>query len=144
MIRAFSAEDIDSIMDIWLEGNIQAHKFIPASYWKHNYNLVRSLISEAEVYVYESIAENNGIAGFIGLQDSYIAGLFIKKDARSKGIGKQLLDFVKQQKQRLSLHVYKQNERAVSFYLREGFAIYSEDIDETTGAIEYEMHWNRS
>lgn len=144
MIRAFSAEDIDSIMDIWLEGNIQAHKFIPESYWTHNYDLARSLISKAEVYVYENIAENDGIAGFIGLQDNYIAGLFIKKDARSKGSGKQLLDYIKQQKQHLSLHVYKQNERAVSFYLREGFAVYSENLDEATGAIEYEMHWNRS
>lgn len=144
MIRIFSSEDINSIMGIWLEGNIQAHEFIPESYWTHNYDLVRSLISKAEVYVYENIAENDGIAGFIGLQDNYIAGLFIREDARSKGIGKQLLDFVKQQKQHLSLHVYKQNERAVSFYLREGFAVYSENLDEATGAIEYEMHWNCS
>ncbi|MED9872881.1 MAG: N-acetyltransferase [Eggerthellaceae bacterium] len=144
MIRIFSAEDINSIMDIWLEGNIQAHEFIPERYWTHNYDLVRSLISEAEVYVYENVTESNSIAGFIGLQDNYIAGLFIREDARSKGIGKQLLDFVKQQKQHLSLHVYKQNERAVSFYLREGFAVYSENLDEATGAIEYEMHWNCS
>lgn len=41
----------------------------------------------------------------------------------------------------LSLGVYQKNKRAVSFYLREGFSILSEELDEATGETEYTMIW---
>ena len=43
----------------------------------------------------------------------------------------------------LRLHVYEKNQRAVKFYLREGFEISSEDFEETTGEKEYLMVFKR-
>ena len=57
------------------------------------------------------------------------------------GIGKHLLEYVKQTHSTLSLGVYQKNKRAVSFYLREGFSILSEELDEATGETEYTMIW---
>ena len=37
MIRKFKEEDINSIMEIWLNENIKAHNLIPEEYWKNNY-----------------------------------------------------------------------------------------------------------
>ena len=33
MVRDFQAEDLNRIMELWLETNIQAHDFIKKSYW---------------------------------------------------------------------------------------------------------------
>ena len=138
MIRVFEEKDLNTVAEIWLDTNIKAHHFIPAEYWQSNFEMVKEMFLQAEIYVYEE-AEN--ILGFIGLDNNYIAGIFVCSDVQSKGIGKQLLDYVKAIKPELSLNVYKKNTRAVQFYQRENFNILSEDIDESTNETEYLMMW---
>lgn len=100
--------------------------------------MVQEQLAQAEVYVYES---EKSIQGFIGVVDSYIAGIFVNKKYRSLGVGKKLLNHVKQVYPALSLGVYQKNSRAIGFYLREGFFVTSEQTDEDTGEIEYTMKW---
>ena len=90
--------------------------------------MVREMLPLAEIYVYEE-DDTNLIDGFIGLLDSYLAGLFVKDTAQSKGIGKQLLDYAKSIKSEMTLSVYQKNIRAIHFYQREQFQIQSENID---------------
>ena len=142
MIRKMKEADLYAVMQIWLDTNINTHDFIPAEYWSGNYELVKSLLPEAEVYVYEDDATGE-IVGFIGLMDTFVAGLFVKDGMQSKGIGKQLLDYVKTEKDRLSLTVYQKNERAVHFYQREQFVVADEQVDENTNATEYVMVWDK-
>ena len=73
----------------------------------------------------------------------YIAGIFVKESARSKGIGKQLLDYAKERKTKLSLSVYQKNRRAVRFYQREHFIIQAENIDNETNEKEFKMVWHK-
>lgn len=61
--------------------------------------------------------------------------------SRSMGIGKQLLDYVKLRKSTLTLQVYEKNERAVSFYRREGFIVREKLVDEETGETEFQMDY---
>lgn len=96
----------------------------------------------AEIYVHE-VDNTNQIDGFIGLNDDYIEGIFIKEVAQSKGVGKQLLDHVKKVKSTLKLNVYQKNERAIQFYLREEFSIQAESVDDNTGEKEFIMIWKR-
>lgn len=138
MIRAFQKQDLNACMQIWLDGNIAAHHFIAKEYWIQNYEAVAKLLPEAELYVYE---EAGLIEGFIGLTGNYIAGIFVKEAARSKGIGRQLTDYAKGIKLTLNLQVYARNTRAVSFYQREGFVIQKEGIDESTEEKEFVMSW---
>lgn len=63
---------------------------------------------------------------------------------QSHGIGKSLLDYIKDKKVRLQLNVYQKNVRAMSFYQREGFTIQSEEMDEFTREKEYVMKWESS
>ena len=53
MIRKMQNIDIDRVADIWLKTNLKAHYFIPEQYWTSNYELVKEMMSQAEVYVYE-------------------------------------------------------------------------------------------
>lgn len=142
MIRQYAECDIDTLMQIWLDTNIQAHNFISPDYWRTNFDMVRKMFPYAEIYVYEDEYANR-IDGFIGLNDNYIEGIFVKESTQSKGIGKQLLDYVKKVKSALSLSVYQKNKKAVKFYLREKFSIQSENVDDNTGEKEYIMAWNR-
>ena len=139
MIRKMEKEDLDRISKIWLDTNIKAHDFIPAQYWEKNYEPVREMLPQAEVYVWE---EDGKIQGFAGLYEDYIAGIFVLEQARSKGIGGQLLNYIKGRKPYLSLKVYQKNIRAVKFYKREGFQIKKESADQETGEKEYTMEWH--
>lgn len=140
MIRTFEEKDLSSVMQLWLETNLQAHGFIPAAYWKENLPLVQEALPRAEVYVYEAEGK---IKGFLGITGEYIAGIFVDSTAQSKGIGKQLLDHAKKCKTHLTLQVYQKNERAAALYRREGFSIQQEAVEETTGETEFLMAWER-
>ena len=52
MTRKFQHADMERVMQIWLEGNLQAHGFVPESYWRGNFDVVRGMLPESELYVY--------------------------------------------------------------------------------------------
>ncbi len=136
MIREFQRDDINKVADIWLDTNIKAHNFIPAEYWKSNFKSVKEALLLAEVYVYEYDTE---IQGFIGLNDEYVEGIFVSGEMQSQGIGKILLNYAKDKRNKLHLNVYQKNARAISFYKREGFEIQHSGLDEATGEKDYVM-----
>lgn len=138
MIRMFDACDLNQVMELWLNGNIEAHDFIPRNYWESNAPMVREQLLQAEIYVYET---DGKILGFVGLQGDYLAGIFVDRHARSMGIGGQLIHYVQKIRRTLTLNAYRKNQRAMEFYLREGFSVLSEDIDEATGETDIVLSW---
>lgn len=142
MIRKFKEDDLNTVMQIWFDTNIKTHHFISRQYWIDNYEMVKDILPKKEIYVYED-DNTNQINGFIGLMDNYIAGIFVNKNNQSRGIGKQLLDYVKEIKETLNLSVYQKNIRAISFYQREQFVIQFEHIDNDNNEKEFIMTWNK-
>lgn len=140
MIRKLRESDLSAVMKIWLDTNIKSHNFVSKEYWTSNYEMVKEILPKSEIYVYEE-DDTNLIDGFIGMMDSYLAGLFVKDTAQSKGIGKQLLDYAKSIKSEMTLSVYQKNIRAVHFYQREQFQIQFENIDDNTNEKEFIMIW---
>ena len=140
MIRELRKVDINKVTEIWLDTNIKTHYFISAQYWKSNFELVKELLLQATVYVYEDKQE---IQGFIGLSNEYIEGIFVSAEMQSQGIGKILLNYVKGKRNKLILNVYQKNTRAISFYQREGFEIQYSGLDEATGEKDYVMAWQQ-
>ena len=47
------------------------------------------------------------IQGFVGLSNEYMEGIFVSDEMQSCGIGKLLLDYIKNKKVRLRLNVYQ-------------------------------------
>lgn len=140
MIRKFQRSDTDAVMQIWRDGNREAHSFIPAGYWDRMFPEVREQLSQAEVHVWE---EGGAVRGFAGVTDGHIAGLFVERQSRSAGIGRELVLHLRKKYASLTCSVYRKNRRALSFYLREGFALRSAGLDEETGEEEYTLYWNR-
>ena len=143
MIRLMkdTSGEIDNIMAIWLSSTIQAHDFISEEYWNKSYDLVKNTyLPQSETYVY---TENGDILGFISIiNKEFIGALFIKREYQGKGIGKELIEFVKSHYDVLSLAVYKENKDAVNFYINRGFKSISEQLNEDTNEPEYIMSIN--
>lgn len=140
MIRKFKKEDIDEVMEIWKNENIRTHNFISKEYWKNNYEYVKDILPNADIYVY---IMNENIVGFIGVDNDYIEGIFVDINNQHNGIGTSLLNKIKEEKEKLNLSVYKKNINAIKFYKKNGFIITGESIDKNTDEIEYTMTWKK-
>lgn len=85
MIREFQTADTEQVMQIWLNGNEDAHPFISKKYWCSNFSMVQEQLLQAEVFVYE---KDGIIRGFIGITDGYIAICRVYKNNESENIGR--------------------------------------------------------
>ena len=140
MLRTMRTDDLDYVVKIWLESNIQAHSFIESDYWKENKEEVRKMLPHSLIQV----AEIDGhIVGFIGMNETRIEGLFVSSDFQSRGIGHSLIEWAKTGNEELTLSVYQKNQRALQFYLKEGFVIGERLMDQKTCEIELLMQWKR-
>lgn len=139
MIRKMKDSELEKVSQIWLDSNLEAHDFIDKNFWLDNYPIVKEQFKTAEIYV---DAESE-VKGFVGLQDDYIAGIFVEKSYRNQGIGKKLINFLKKNHQELSLDVYDKNIRAKQFYERNGFEVSTQSIERETGEKESWLVWKK-
>lgn len=140
IIRKFNEFDLKRVMRIWYDGNLEAHDFIDREYWDRNFGFVKRSLPDAEVYVYEI---DGYIVGFVGIDEGYIAGLFVEKDYRGLGIGTKLVDYVKELYDFFTLHVFENNYGAVTFYENRGLIKKEESVNEDLGEVEYLMYYRR-
>lgn len=140
MIRPYRSEDLDTLMALWLTTTTQAHPFITPSYWQESEPLVRNVyIPAASTWVY---LHDGKLAGFISvMEQQFIGALFVSADLQGKGIGKALINQVKETYPKLLLEVYKDNLSALQFYLAMGFHVISEQPHPETGQITFIMQW---
>ena len=139
-LNSFSDRDLEQLAQIWLNGNLQAHSFIPAQYWKNQFVNIKKMLPEANIFVYRN---NETIVGFLGELDGYIAGLFVDMNYRNQGVGSRLINYLKQINDKLTLSVYVDNINAVNFYENKDFIIDSVGMDTETDSIEYHMIWEK-
>ncbi len=116
MIRKYNSNDLDSVLEIWLEASVKAHDFVPADFWESQVESMRNIyIPASEVFVYEIESK---IVGFYALYESALAAIFVFSEFQGKGIGKQLLSHAKAQRAILSLSVYRENQASSSICLK--------------------------
>ena len=68
--------------------------------------------------------------GFISLKLGEVPLLYVARQARGCGLGHDLLEHAKQDRDRLALWTFQRNDAARRFYAREGFC----EVEETDGA----------
>lgn len=141
MITRMNISQIDEVLDIWLQVNTIAHPFIDPMFWQQNKNEVKSMLPEAEVYVFQ---EKIKIKGFIGIiNKQYIAGLFVITEEQSHGIGTALLQHCKRLYTSLSLDVFTKNTNAIQFYRKHGFHIQDKKFNTIFQEYEYHMIYDK-
>lgn len=142
MIRKFKSNDMEMVLDIWLDSVRKAHFFVKEGYWQDLQPKMRDeYLSEYDCFVYE---KEDDIRGFLLLDpDGTILSIFVKGEYRGQGIGTQLLDRVKKQNTVLSVSVYQKNEMANQFFLKNDFAKKYEQIDTNTTEVENFFQWQK-
>ncbi|MBG7631165.1 MAG: GNAT family N-acetyltransferase [Bacteroidetes bacterium] len=119
MIRKRKEKDNDEIMNIWYKSSSLAHPFLETSFVEKVKKDMREIyIPNTETWVYE---EQNIVIGFISMLDNEIGGLFVMPNHHSKGIGTQLVTFVKEFHDELEVEVFEKNFIGRAFYDKYGF-----------------------
>lgn len=140
-IRSNNETEINKLVEIWYEGSLIAHDFIDGDYWKTRQSeMEEKYLPMSETYV---VSNEKDIVGFLSMMDNYMAALFIDVKHQGSGYGKGLLDFIKSQRENIQLNVYKKNNNAVDYYLKNGFVVIEETLDEQTSEEEFLMEWKK-
>ena len=141
-IRVLNSIDIKKVVELWYETSVLAHNFISPDYWEENKDAMANVyLPNSETYL---AIKENAIVGFISMTDNYLAALFVKTDMQGNGIGKKLLNYIKERRDTIQLKVYKKNARSIQFYEIQDFKTLSESNDENTNEIENLMEWNKN
>ena len=112
-IRKLSDKDITEVVELWYETSIEAHSFIPSDYWESNKEAMAEIyLPNSETYM---AVEKNKNLGFIAMADNYLAAIFVKNNMQGCGVGKTLLNYVKEKREVIQLKVYKKNHDSVNF-----------------------------
>jgi len=140
-IKKLETKDIKIVVDLWYKVSIVAHDFVSADYWRDNIeNMTTIHLPKSENYV---AIEEDEIIGFIAMLDGYLAALFVDNKMQGKGVGKQLLNFIKEKRTSIQLSVYKKNTKSIGFYKSQGFDVKTEKTDDGTGELELLMEWKK-
>ena len=141
MIRKIEPEEINDVLDIWINASIQAHNFIDKEFWESKLDDMREIyIPNSETYIYK---ENEIIMGFFSLHGDMLAAMFVSPEFQNNGIGRKLMNKAKSLRNKLELTVYKENPNAIEFYKKCGFDIIKEKVDVHTGHIEILMNYRK-
>jgi putative acetyltransferase len=139
VVRRFKDSDMEDVIRIWLDASVRAHGFIDRRFWQSKVGDMKDVyLPASETYVYE---DEEGVKGFVSLQEDTLAALFVCPGSQGEGIGRRLVEKAKQLRQELDLSVYTRNRKAVRFYERCGFEAVSENIDKHTGHLELRMRF---
>lgn len=140
MVRKFKKKDLPTVLRLWRELNIDSQSFIEEEYWQEKYKNLEKELEKGEIFVHD---EKGAVRGFIDIRNKTVKGVFVQKEFQSKGIGEKLMKRAKSKNDKLKSHVYKKNEEALHFYLREGFAATKVQKNLETGEEEYLMKWKK-
>lgn len=140
MIRKWNTNQFDPLLGLWLESTTYAHPFIDVRYWQESLSIVRdTYLPSAETWVWE---DEKRLQGFVSVIDArFVGALFVAPEAIHHGIGRALLNVVKQHYCDLSLEVYQKNSRAVNFYHAQGFRIEDSAWQDETRHPTWIMRW---
>jgi putative acetyltransferase len=121
--------DFDTLTEVW-EASVRAtHSFLTEDNIQYFKPLVRKeFLPAVELRCVRD--EDFRPIGFLGVANGKIEMLFIRPDMRGRGIGKQLLTYAVEEMNAREVDVNEQNEQAVGFYKRMGFAVVGRtDVD---------------
>lgn len=140
MIKIFTEDQTDELMDFWLNNIKKTNDFIDKKYWDSlSVNFRENYLPESETYTYQVEGK---ITAFISIiEDGTIVSFFVDEPWKNQGIGMQLLERAKSKYKTLDISVYKKNSNATTYFANRGFRVLYEQNDINTGEAEYFMRW---
>lgn len=118
--RQSSALDADRLLEIWRAAVDATHDFLASEDRIALDGEVRAYVSTADLWL--GIDDGGDIAGFMGLSGSHMDALFVDPRRHGIGVGRAFVTHAFDLNGVLTCDVNEQNEKAVGFYKRVGFA----------------------
>jgi putative acetyltransferase len=141
MIRKHQESDLEDILNIWYQASTLAHPFLDDAFVEKVKKDMREIyIPGSETWVYE---DKGKVIGFIGMMGNEIGGLFVLPNHHSKGVGRHLVEFIRESHEELEVEVFRKNKIGRSFYDKYGFKIFKEFIHEESGQEVLRMKLTR-
>jgi len=131
MIREYQPDDLDAVLTVWALASAVAHPFLSGEFLSNE----RRMIADQYLPVAETwVAERAGrVVGFIALVGDEIGGLFVHPELHGRGIGRALVDHVRDLHDELEVEVFSDNALGRGFYNACGFVEVEEGVHEATG-----------
>lgn len=143
MIKAFTKDKTDSVMKLWLNNILEAHSFISGDYWHGLYEKFKTeYVLKNEGYILED--EDKLVAFTSILDEGDIVAIFVDVEQQNKGVGAELLSFLKTKYDNLHVSVYEKNTKAIQFFLNKDFEIQYKQVDVNTGEVEIYLQWRNN
>jgi putative acetyltransferase len=138
VIRPYTPEDREAVLDVWYASAQVAHPFWPPERFDHERRAIaEEFLPRAETHVFERAGT---VVGFISLLGAEVGGLFVTPRHHREGIGRALMDTARATREHLELDVFAANVSGRAFYERYGFRVVGERVDEATGLRVLRLH----
>jgi putative acetyltransferase len=125
-VRGFTELDFPAVCRIYIEAKRDELRFESGEFEitpLDQDDVILAAFKESAVLIFE----DKEVLGFAALHDSHLRALFVRRDARGKGVGQALLNAaISANTEGIFLNVAKSNAGARKFYLRNGFAVVGE------------------
>ena len=119
--ETMGAEECPRLVEIWRSAVGATHGFLAQ---RDRAEIEERLPAEYLPHVRVSVADvDGGPVGFAGTSEGKLEMLFVDAAHRGRGIGSSLLAHVVHKQDVTYVDVNAQNEQAVGFYMRSGFAV---------------------
>jgi len=141
-LRPYTSADEEAAIGLWQRSWQQAYPQLNFAtrvpWWRARWR--DELVPAARIVIAE---QNGAMVGFITVDASgYLDQIVVAPEAWGTPVAGALLDEAKRISPTvLELLVNQDNERAVRFYKKHGFAISGTDTNPRSGALLYRMHW---
>jgi putative acetyltransferase len=137
MIRKYEHKDLNEVLDAWYSASQVAHPFLSQDFFEQERRDIGDLyLPKAETWVFELEGD---VVGFISLMGNEVGGIFVHSAFQRKGIGRALMDHVRNLREELELDVFENNLVGRSFYEKYGFIQVGEHVHEETGLIQLRL-----
>jgi putative acetyltransferase len=141
-LRPYRTEDEDAAIALWQQTWQQAYPAIDfaarAPWWRERWR--SELVPDAAIIVAEHA---DALVGFVTIDASgYLDQLVVAPDHWGSELADTLVNEAKRRSpDHIALLVNKDNDRAIRFYERNGFAHAGEDVNPTSGRPVLRMEW---
>jgi putative acetyltransferase len=143
-LRPYAPADEDAAIELWRRTWQDAYPAIDFSarlaWWRERWH--GELVPSARIVVAE---RDRTLLGFVAVdpRTGYLDQIVVAPEAWGSGMAALLLREAQQLSPVLTLHVNKDNARAIRFYEKHGFTVGGEDVNPLSGRPIYSMTWRR-
>jgi putative acetyltransferase len=123
IIRPARRSDRNALVDVWLRSVRATHTFLSAADIADLLPATRADQTSPDAELWVVLGPAGEPAGFMGLDGSDVAALFLAPEVLRRGVGRRFIDHARTMRGVLTVSVNEQNAAAVRFYEASGFRV---------------------